>query len=257
MPSPKHQSAKGVLAIVTGASRGIGRAIAQEFLQQGVSVLGVSRTISDPPKENTSAEFIPCIADVTNTDDQKRILEAAKSSGLPLIALVNNAGTLDPLAKLSDVDLNDWRHHFEVNVVAVLALTQLALPMLRVSNGRILNISSGAATSAYQGWAAYCASKAALNMVTRSMAIEEPEVVAIALRPGVVDTDMQKVIRSVGKSAMREDQFAKFQSLYEDGELLQPEVPARVVVRLALGAPKSMSGMFVSWNSPEINQFLN
>ncbi|KAJ2399182.1 hypothetical protein GGI10_006455, partial [Coemansia sp. RSA 2530] len=179
MPSPKPQSAKGALAIVTGASRGIGRAIALAFLQQGVSVLGVSRTISDP-LEGTSAEFIPCIADVTNTDDQKRITEAAKNSGLPLIALVNNAGTLDPLAKLSDIDLNDWRHHFEVNVVAVLALTQLALPMLRATNGRVINISSGAASSAYQGWAAYCASKAALNMVTKSMAVEEPEVVAIA-----------------------------------------------------------------------------
>ncbi|KAJ2789948.1 hypothetical protein GGI18_002100 [Coemansia linderi] len=255
MPSPKPRSAKGALAIVTGASRGIGRAIALEFLQQGVSVLGVSRTISDP-LEGTSAEFIPCIADVTNTDDQKRITEAAKNSGLPLIALVNNAGTLDPLAKLSDIDLSDWRHHFEVNVVAVLALTQLALPMLRATNGRVINISSGAASSAYQGWAAYCASKAALNMVTKSMAVEEPEVVAIAVRPGVVDTDMQKVIRSVGQSAMRDDQFAKFQSLYDDGQLLKPEVPARVIVRLAMEAPRSMSGMFVSWDSPEIDQYI-
>ncbi|KAJ2038329.1 hypothetical protein H4S03_002407 [Coemansia sp. S3946] len=153
------------------------------------------------------------------------------------------------------MDLDSWRQSFEVNVVAVIALTQRFLPMLRESNGRVINISSGAAINAYQGWSAYCASKAALNMVTQAIAMEEPDVVAIALRPGAVDTDMQKVIRSVGHEAMREDQFAKFQSLYSEGTLLQPELPARVVVRLALEAPKSMSGSFVRWNSPEIEQY--
>ncbi|KAJ2058063.1 hypothetical protein GGI17_005260 [Coemansia sp. S146] len=250
MSSTKHQS----LAIVTGASRGIGKAIAQEFMQRGISVLGVSRSTSTL-ESPTDAQFIPCTADVTNPNDLVRILEAAQHTGMPVIALINNAGTLDPISKISDVDLDSWRQSFEVNVVAVVALTQRILPLLRASKGCIINISSGAAIGAYQGWAAYCASKAALNMVTQSMAMEEPEIVAIALRPGAVDTDMQTVIRSVGQDTMREDQFAKFQSLYSEGTLLQPELPARAVVRLALEAPKSMSGMFVSWNSPEIEQF--
>ncbi|KAJ2881141.1 hypothetical protein H4R27_004278 [Coemansia aciculifera] len=242
------------LAIVTGASRGIGKAIAQEFLHQGINVLGVSRSTPATLESTTDAKFIPCIADVTNPDDLVRILEAAQHTGMSVITLINNAGTLDPISKICDVDLDSWRQSFEVNVVAVVALTQRLLPLLRASKGRVINISSGAAIGAYQGWAAYCASKAALNMVTQSIAMEEPEIVAIALRPGAVDTDMQTVIRSVGQDAMREDQFAKFQSLYSEGTLLQPELPARAVVRLALEAPKSMSGMFVSWNAPEIEQ---
>ncbi|KAJ2835578.1 hypothetical protein FBU31_001592 [Coemansia sp. 'formosensis'] len=252
MTSIKHQS---TLAIVTGASRGIGKAIAHEFLQRGINVLGVARSFTATPAA-TNATFIPCIADITNPDDLQRILEAAQQTGMAVTALVNNAGTLDPIAKISDVDLDAWRQSFEVNVVAVIALTQRFLPMLRASNGRIINISSGAATSAYQGWAAYCASKAALNMVTQSLAMEEPEVVAIAVRPGVVDTDMQTAVRSAGEGAMREDQFAKFQSLYKSGALLRPEVPARAIVRLALEAPQSMSGMFLNWNAPEIEQFI-
>ncbi|KAJ2330812.1 hypothetical protein GGI00_003534 [Coemansia sp. RSA 2681] len=252
----------GRLAIVTGASRGLGKAIAQEFLQRGISILGVARSFSDSEllalrsSEATAATFTPCLADVTKAGDIARIIEAAKSTRLPLIALVNNAGTLDPISKLADLDADAWRLNFEVNVVAVVALTQRALPMLREARGRVINISSGAATHAYQGWAAYCASKAALNMVTQSMAMEEPEVVAVAVRPGVVDTDMQAVIRSVGQQSMRADQFAKFQTLHDEGALLPPKVPARVIVRLALEAPKSLSGMFVSWDSAEIERQL-
>ncbi|KAJ2890402.1 hypothetical protein IWW38_004154, partial [Coemansia aciculifera] len=166
----------GGLAIVTGASRGIGKAIAHEFLQQGITVLGVARSFANASEASpAAANFIPCAADVTNADDVKRIIATAQDTKLPLLALVNNAGVLDPIAKLGDVEADKWRHNFEVNVVAVLTLTQQALPMLRATGGRVINVSSGAAVHAYQGWSAYCSSKAALNMLTKSMAVEEPD----------------------------------------------------------------------------------
>ncbi|KAJ2744334.1 hypothetical protein GGI20_003061 [Coemansia sp. BCRC 34301] len=247
----------GGLAIVTGASRGLGKAIAQEFLRQGISVLGVARSFSELPSSKGEAALTPCIADVTKAEDLERIIEECKASKQPLVALVNNAGTVDPIARLSDMDSDAWRLNFEVNVVAVVALTQKALPMLRATEGRVVNVSSGAAVNVHQGWAAYCASKAALNMLTQSIAMEEPDVVAVAVRPGAVDTDMQAVIRSVGQQSMRPDQLEKYQKLHEEGALLDPELPARSIVRLALGAPKSMSGMFVAWDSPEIERQLS
>ncbi|KAJ2559508.1 hypothetical protein EV175_000302 [Coemansia sp. RSA 1933] len=252
------------VAIVTGASRGIGLAISKEFLKNGVSVIAVARSHEILAKlqeelveEYGQSEFIPCTADVTKPEDIESINQCLDQTGQELCALINNAGVLEPLAKISDMNIDEWRRHFEVNVTSVVALTQRLLPALRKSKGCMVNVSSGAATHAYHGWAAYCASKAAVNMITESIAAEEPDVVAIAIRPGVVDTGMQSIIRSsAGQGAMRPTEHAKFMELHESGNLLPPEKPASAIVKLALKAPREISGQFHSWDSLDIAKYL-
>ena len=105
--------------------------------------------------------------------------------------------------------------------------------------------SSGAAVNAYSTWGAYGASKAALNHLGLTLATEEPAVTTVSLRPGVVDTDMQKSIREVHHEAMDQKDAAKFAELKRSGGLLRPEQPGHVMARLVMDAPKELSGQFL------------
>lgn len=129
------------------------------------------------------------------------------------------------------------------------------LPALRESQGRIVLCSSGAATGAYSTWGAYGASKAALNHLALTLAVEEPSVTTVSIRPGVVDTDMQLSIRDVHSSSMDAKDAAKFKELKEGGGLLKPEQPGNVMARLALDAPKELSGKFLSWNDESLGAY--
>lgn len=106
--------------------------------------------------------------------------------------------------------------------------------------------SSGAATNAYSTWGAYGASKAALNHLALTLATEEPSLTTISIRPGVVDTDMQKSIREIHHESMDEKDRAKFAELKETGGLLKPEQPGHVMARLVLDAPNELNGQFLS-----------
>ncbi|KAJ1863380.1 hypothetical protein LPJ73_000537 [Coemansia sp. RSA 2703] len=248
------------LVVVTGASRGIGRAVSEILVAHGVTVIGVARSADAllELSQKLSPSFIACAADITTPCGMDQVLATVSNQGdSELAALVNNAGVLEPIAKLATVDLSLLRTHLETNVVSVVALTQKLLPLLRASHGRVINVSSGAATGAYQGWGAYCMGKAALNMLTQVLACEEEEVVSVALRPGVVATDMQALIRDAGKEAMKPEQHGKFTKMHEQGALLPPERPALSIACLALCAAKEHSGSFYSWDSPEVSALID
>ena len=129
------------------------------------------------------------------------------------------------------------------------------LPLLRESKGRIVLCSSGAATSNYSTWGAYGASKAALNHLAGTLAVEEKDVTTISIRPGVVDTDMQVSIRDTHSGYMDEKDAAKFHELKQTGGLLKPEQPGNVMAKLAVDAPKDLSGQFLSWNDETLADF--
>ncbi|RCH80020.1 hypothetical protein CU098_008375 [Rhizopus stolonifer] len=97
-------------------------------------------------------------------------------------------------------------------------------------------------------------SKAAVNLINSTLAVEEPNVTSIAIRPGVVDTEMQNMIRSTGASGMKDD-HAKFIELHRDGKLVKPEDPAHVLAALANQPPKHLSGGFFSWNDEDMKPF--
>ena len=117
-----------------------------------------------------------------------------------------------------------------------------------------MNVSSGAATMALETVSAYCTGKAALNHFTRVLAAEEPAVTALTMRPGVVDTDMQAVLRNAVGNAMPVEQIAYYQQLKERGELEPPQIPARAIAWLALHAPREFSGQFLDYDDPRISR---
>lgn len=243
--------------IVTGASRGLGRAIARDLLRRGASVVATARsaealaTIADDPDR---LAVVP--GDIADSSTQLALVDRAITRFGSIDAVVNNAATLDPMARMADADLDQWTRHLTVNVTAPMVIAALALPALRQAKGRVINISSGAAVRPIPGEGAYCTAKAALNMATEVLAEEEPDITAIAVRPGVVDTAMQLAIRTDGATALPADVHQQFVDLHVEGKLLDPAVPGSAIAALALHAPASMSGRFISWDDPEVQALL-
>jgi len=121
-----------------------------------------------------------------------------------------------------------------------------ALPELRKSRGRIIFTSSGAATGAYSAWGAYGGSKAAMNHLAMTLAVEEPQVISVSIRPGTVDTEMQRELREVHHTAMDKKDAEKFAGLKSSGSLLRPDQPGHVIAKLALDASPELSGKFIT-----------
>jgi NAD(P)-dependent dehydrogenase (short-subunit alcohol dehydrogenase family) len=149
-------------------------------------------------------------------------------------AVINNAGIVEPIAFIAEADPVAWERNLAVNLLAPVLMVQAALPYLRLSGGRVINVSSGAAVNAVRGWGAYCAAKAALNHFTRVLAKEEPTITALAVRPGIIDTEMQATIRREGENGMPVDEHERFVRYHEEGQLLPPERPGRALAMLAL-----------------------
>jgi NAD(P)-dependent dehydrogenase (short-subunit alcohol dehydrogenase family) len=143
---------------------------------------------------------------------------------------------------------------------------------LKKTQGRIVLISSGAAVGAYAAWSAYGTSKAAINHLCKHLAVEEPDIISVAISPGKVDTDMQKQIRELGGASMSAKEHAGFVEKHATGQLLKPEQPGAVIANLIVGATPDMNGKhfryvtgkdntkstntnLARWNDPEMSGF--
>jgi NAD(P)-dependent dehydrogenase (short-subunit alcohol dehydrogenase family) len=196
------------------------------------------------------------VGDVTRAGDCERVVAGTVERFGRLDALVNNAGILEPIAPLAEMEAGAWEKNWAVNVLGPALMIRQALPHLRARQGRILNVSSGAAVHAISGWSAYCLAKAAINHLGRMLAAEEPEVTAIAFRPGVVDTDMQATIRRDGARGMPGEVHDRFVHYHQQGELLPPEAPGCALAVLALYAPRAWSGEFVAWDEKQVQSLV-
>jgi NAD(P)-dependent dehydrogenase (short-subunit alcohol dehydrogenase family) len=182
------------VALITGASRGLGRALTAALSERGWRVVADGR---DTARLRELAETVPAVAgvpgDVTDPAHRAALGEAVRELGR-LDLLVNNASDLgpSPLPPLHDYPLDALRRIYETNVIAPLALLQLLLPELRASGGVVLNISSDAAVEAYPGWGGYGSSKAALDQLT-AVGAEESGVRCYAVDPGDMRTDMHQL----------------------------------------------------------------
>ncbi|KAI9188295.1 hypothetical protein H9P43_002686 [Blastocladiella emersonii ATCC 22665] len=253
-----NMSASPVI-IVTGASRGYGAAIVRELfaIHPAARVVGTARAepeLAALQKEVGGEDRFRYVAgDITDAATAQKVVDAAVAAWGRIDAVVQNAGVIEPMGAVSTIALSAVRTAFEVNVFSVLQLAQLALPHLRASHGRQIIVSSGAATKAYDGWAAYCSTKAAVNMLAASFGAEEPAVTTIALRPGVLDTPMQEHIRATGEGKLAA--HAWFVGAHKDGKLVPPEVSGHVAAQLALHAPKEWSGEFIDWEDDKVAKF--
>jgi len=180
-------------AIITGASRGLGHALATDLVRDGWRLLIDARGAA--ALHDAAAGFG---ADVTalpgDLVDEAHRQELVAAAGDRLDLLVLNASILgqSPLPPLAEADLDRLRTTFEVNTVAQLGLLQLALPALRAASGRVIAVTSDAAVESYEGWGTYAASKAALEAFTRVLAAEEPRLRVYAADPGDLRTQMHQ-----------------------------------------------------------------
>jgi benzil reductase ((S)-benzoin forming) len=202
------------ISIVTGGGSGIGRAICHALAKNNHHVLIVGRR-EEKLKETQKAfptKIDILLADISEIDHRLKIAEYC--AGKKIQFLVHNAGIIGKITNLEELELSEWRKVMAINVEAPLFLTQILLPNLH--DGRILNISSGAAHFAIKGWGAYCISKAALFMIYQVMNVElaEKNIKIASLRPGIVDTEMQGFIREVDIKKM--PHLQKFHDLYNE-----------------------------------------
>jgi len=184
-------------ALITGASRGLGRALAAGLARAGFDLVIDARDAAALDAAagalRASGVTVTAVAGDVTDPAHRAALIAACAGRLGL--LVNNAGTLgaSPLPALADYPADELRAAFEVNVIAPIALTQLALPLLRASGGAVLNITSDAALEAYAGWGGYGAVKAALEQASNVLAAEEPVLRVWWADPGDLRTDMHQL----------------------------------------------------------------
>jgi NAD(P)-dependent dehydrogenase (short-subunit alcohol dehydrogenase family) len=224
--------------LVLGASRGLGRAIALALGQAGFAVGVGCRKQEDAETvarevEATGVGAMPLVVDVADYASVEAAARAAASQG-GLAGVVNNAGIIDPIGRIADTDPAAWARLIDINVTGAYHGVRAALPLL-ASSGVVVNISSGAASSPMEGWSAYCASKAALAMLTRAVGHEygPAGILAYGFRPGVVDTGMQGEIRASKMNPV---------SQIPRENLLKPEVPAAGVAWLFRARPADLSG---------------
>ncbi len=197
-------SASERVAFVTGASRGIGAAIAVALARRGHAVVVAARyaaasatTVSTIEAAGGRAVAIAC--DITGPASVDAAVARTIDAFGRLDVVVNNAGAIDPIGRIDAVSVDDWARGLQVNLVGHFAMTRAALPwLLKGDRPVVVNVSSGAAHTPREGWSAYCCAKAGLAMFTRSLALEVPAVATYGLQPGVVDTGMQVRIRASG-----------------------------------------------------------
>jgi NAD(P)-dependent dehydrogenase (short-subunit alcohol dehydrogenase family) len=194
---------QGKVVAITGASRGIGAAAARVFAAAGAKVALLAR--SEGEIDALAAEIGPAAlalrCDVADWASVQQAVATVVQRFGRLDVLVNNAGTIDPIARLADVDPAAWGRAVDVNLKGVFHGLRAAIPVMRAQgSGTIITVSSGAARAALEGWSSYCAGKAGALMLTQAAHLEERPhgIRVLGLSPGTVATEMQVKIKASG-----------------------------------------------------------
>lgn len=243
------------VVLITGASRGLGLGLACLLAAQRIPMLLTARSQDALARaaQVLRAEGGPVDLYAADAADEKGMslaFDAAARLG-SIGAVVNNAGVLEPLAPVHELRVSDFEAAMHTNVTGVLVGTRLALA--RRTPGiplRIVNVSSGAATRPYAGWAAYCSSKAAVSMLTQVTAVENPDVFVASVAPGIIETKMQRTIRAT--SAERFPEVDRFLTLHREGKLFHPVDAAQTLAWLARSAPMAYAGQLVDAFDKEV-----
>ncbi|HEX8011249.1 MAG TPA: SDR family NAD(P)-dependent oxidoreductase [Casimicrobiaceae bacterium] len=226
-------------AIVTGVSRGLGAALAIELLGRGLSVLGIGRA-SHPALQGEHYAFARFdLADAGRVDQALTpALETLAARKPASVCLINNAATIGAVGTLGRLAAGQIASSLAVNLAAVVALSNLFCRIFSDPQipRRVINVSSGAAQTALTGESVYCVAKAGVEMLTRALAVEQQAASfrAITVRPGVIDTDMQRFARAQSPDVLPSVEL--FRGFQRDGRLLAPAVvAAKIAARLVVG----------------------
>jgi 3-oxoacyl-[acyl-carrier protein] reductase len=236
---------KGKVALVTGASRGLGEGAARALAHAGAKVMLVARdgalaggVARDIAGKGGKAEAMACdVSDYAAV--QKLVAETrARLGGLDI--LVNNAGVIEPIAEIATSDPQTWADNITINLIGAYNVIRAVLPeMLSTGGGTIVNVSSGAAYRPLEGWSAYCSGKAGLAMLTRAIELETKGkgIRVFGFSPGTIDTEMQVKIRASGMNMI---------SKIPRGDLSPVEHAVRGLVHLCTAAADDLVGQDAS-----------
>lgn len=225
--------------IVTGASKGLGLELSKILSEADNKVFLISRNKNDEVKRllesDNMAHFslnLDNLFEIENTIDE--IFESIDFSNAKKIALINNAGMVEPIKPMDKVKDVEIIQNINVNLTAPLILASSFLRKTAAFEGdkRIITVSSGAGKSPIKGWGSYCVSKCGVDMMTRVIALEQGENGAkcLSFGPGIMDTAMQETIRSADENDFED--LEKFKEYKSEGKLLEPKVVAQVLYDL-------------------------
>ncbi|MGD7045133.1 (S)-benzoin forming benzil reductase [Jeotgalibacillus proteolyticus] len=233
-------------AIVTGASRGLGAAAAEQLLAENFHLVDISRSGNDSLRKKAEdmndASYTHIKADLSSSEHAQSVMEEwltnIKKSAPEEILLIQNAGTVEPIEVTGKLDSKKITHAVQLNYVTPVIMANALIASLDKLDAKItiVNITSGAADKPNHGWSIYGSTKAALNLFTETAAMEQqelhPEVKIISFSPSIMDTDMQQVIRSSSSEAFA--QVDRFQEYKKHGKLRTPEQVASALVHLVI-----------------------
>ena len=260
------------VALVVGAGRGIGEAIALRFAAEGAKLILAARTA---PELKTVTEVVKAqggtahfvVTDVTAPPEVASLVQKSIELFGRIDILVNAAGTYGPIGRVWEVDAREWATTFSANLFGPFLLCQLVLPhMIRAGRGKIINFSGGGATSPLCRFSAYGVSKAAVVRLTETLAeeVKEFNIQVNAIAPGAVDTKLQDLVLAAGERAG--DLLQRIRRLRETGEGGTPrEVPAELALFLASDDSRNLTGRLISapndkwesWTDERIEQVMS
>lgn len=260
------------VAVIVGAGRGIGEAIASRFAAEGAKLVLAARTAPELQAVTElvnaaggTANFV--VADVTAPAEVAHLVQKSIEVFGHIDILVNAAGTYGPIGRVWEIDSHEWENAFSVNLFGAFLLCQAVLPhMIRAGRGKIVNFSGGGATSPLCRFSAYGVSKAAVVRLTETLAeeVKEFNIQVNAIAPGAVDTKLQDSVLAAGERAG--DLLQRIRRLRETGEGGTPrEVPADLAVFLASDDSRSLTGRLISapndkwesWTDERIEQVMS
>ena len=248
-----HSRLQDRVALIVGAGRGIGEAIAKRFAAEGARLILAARTASELEAvaqmvraAGGTAHFVA--TDVTAPGEVAHLVQKSIEAFGHIDILVNAAGTYGPIGRVWEIDAHEWANTFSVNLFGPFLLCQAVLPhMIRAGRGKIINFSGGGATSPLCRFTAYGVSKTAVVRLTETLAeeVKEFNIQVNAIAPGAVNTKLQDSVLAAGERAG--DLLQRIRRLRETGEGGTPrEVPAELAVFLASDDSFNLTGRLIS-----------